>query len=83
MNSISALNNLQQNAPTINEALDSDTGKDRWDNTSYSKIPQDMLQFDKNSIAKEALHNVRGGNPKKTTSNYEQLTLPASPFGHK
>jgi len=83
MNSISALNNLQANAPIINEALDSDTGNDRWNNNNYSKIPQDMLQFDKNSIAKEALHNIRGGNPKNTTSNYEQLRLPFSPFGHK
>jgi hypothetical protein len=83
MNSISALNSMKDNASIINEALDSPTGTDRWNDRSYSKIPDDMLQFDKNSIAKEALHNIRGGNPRNTTSNYEQLPLPTSPFGHK
>ena len=83
MDSINTMNNLKSNAPIINEALNNDTGFDRWYDKRYSKIPESSLQFDKESIAKEAIANRNAKNPKPKKSKGEQLELPQAPFGHK
>jgi hypothetical protein len=83
MDSISTMNNLKAHAPIINEALNNDTGFDRWYDRRYSKIPESSLQFDKESIAREAIANRNAKNPKPKKSKGEQLELPQAPFGHK
>jgi hypothetical protein len=83
MDSINTMNNLKAHAPIINEALNNDTGFDRWYDKRYSKIPESSLQFDKESIATEAIANRNAKNPKPKKSKGEQLELPQAPFGHK
>jgi hypothetical protein len=81
--SIVHMNYLQDNASIINEALNRDTGFDKWGDKRYSTIPGAALQFDKESIATEAIANKRAKNPKPKKSKGEQLELPQAPFGHK
>jgi hypothetical protein len=83
MDSINTMNSLKARAPTINEALNNDTGFDRMYNKRYSKIPESSLQFDKESIATEAIANRNAKNPKPKKSKGELLELPQAPFGHK
>ena len=83
IDSINTMNNLKKYAQSINESLNNDTGFDRWYDKRYSKIPESSLQFDKESIAREAIANRNAKNPKPKKSKGEQLELPLAPFGHK
>ena len=83
MDSINTMNSLKARAPIINEALNNDTGFDRWHDNRYSKIPESELQFDKKSIVTESIANRNAKNTKPKKSKGKQLELFQAPFGHK
>ena len=82
--SLQGMHEIQQSAERINAALNSDDGFDPRSDSTFSKIPEEKMQFDKTALAKEALANRRARKPKAPTpNNFEQLALPEAPFGHK